>query len=346
MRRTAPRLIAAVALATITSAVASSPSLAAEQGKKASAAPLTIVVFDSAAVHFLPADPARYATAEVRCEEDGRVLVTEATLPAFHSLPHQIIAHVTLMPIPMDEQSVCDPWDRAGNIRLSREGHPDLEVVKFVTAYGGETTFDVDVSQLAPLLSGRCRFKAFVDTWLSPAWHFSFALEYRPAPGPLTLPAWVMPVAYAQALTRDVNDSGGIQASVEIPSGLGRVLLYYLVSGHCTDGRDADEFQTKDNVLRVDDRVVYRYRPWRDDCRSFRDLNPYCRRWSDGSWSCDYDRSGWCPGDVVAPLVLDLSDPLTPGPHRLRFEIEDIRPRDENGAHGYWRLSAYLVGYR
>jgi hypothetical protein len=124
------------------------------------------------------------------------------------------------------------------------------------------------------------------------------------------------------------------------------VMLYYLVSGHCTDGRDADEFQSKDNVFRVDGQVVYRYRPWRDDCRTFRDRNPYCRRWSDGSWSSDYARSGWCPGDQVTPLTLDLSDHFKAGAHRVRFHIERIRPKDEEGQYGYWRVSALLVGYR
>jgi hypothetical protein len=95
----------------------------------------------------------------------------------------------------------------------------------------------------------------------------------------------------------------------------------------------------------VDGRVVYRYRPWRDDCRELRAINPYCRRWSDGSWSCDYDRSGWCPGDRARPLELDLTDHLSAGEHQLEVQIENVRPRDEAGHFGYWRVSAQLIGY-
>ena len=70
---------------------------------------------------------------------------------------------------------------------------------------------------------------------------------------------------------------------------------------------------SKANVISVDGVVVARFHPWRDDCRRFRDRNPYCARWTDGSWSSDYGRSGWCPG--------------------------------KDGHYGYWRLSAHLVGW-
>ena len=80
---------------------------------------------------------------------------------------------------------------------------------------------------------------------------------------------------------------------------------------------------TKDNVLLVDGREVRRWRPWRDDCRRFREVNPYCRRWSDGSWSSDYSRSGWCPGDWVPPTRFELSRALTPGTHTLQLLLGD-----------------------
>ena len=90
---------------------------------------------------------------------------------------------------------------------------------------------------------------------------------------------------------------------------------------------------------------MHRYKPWRDDCRRFREINPYTRRWTDGYWSSDYSRSGWCPGDWVPPLTLDLSDHLTPGSHVVTVNVEDVRPKDEDGHLGYWRVSSHLVGW-
>ena len=38
------------------------------------------------------------------------------------------------------------------------------------------------------------------------------------------------------------------EATVLVPAGLRRVELAAISTGHCTDGTDADEFITKDNV--------------------------------------------------------------------------------------------------
>src|SRR5262249_20227261 len=115
--------------------------------------------------------------------------------------------------------------------------------------------------------------------------------------------------------------------------------------GHCTDGRDEDEFVSKANVISVDGHVVARLHPWRSDCRQFRDRNPYCARWSDGTWSSDYSRSGWCPGEVVTPTEIDLTDALTAGRHVVHIAIENMRPKDAEKNFGYWRVSAYVVGW-
>jgi hypothetical protein len=257
--------------------------------------------------------------------------------------PSRIIAHLVVNPIPKDEVSVCDPWDRAGNIRLSIPGQPDLKLIKFITAYGGRTEYNIDISDLAPVLSGPVTFKAFIDTWLSPAW--TVDLDLRFATDSLErVTQWVLPVMYEESFNRETYGDSGLSVPVDIPEGQGRVILHYYVSGHCTDGRDEDEFVKKDNVISVDGIVVYRYQPWRDDCWKFRDINPYTRRWSDGYWSSDYSRSGWCPGDYVEPLELDLTDHLTPGPHTIRFIIENVRPKGEDGHLGYWRVSAQLLG--
>jgi len=302
----------------------------------------TVKIFDNAPIHFNPEDPRGDRPETIEVLDNGRYINTAITLPEYDE-PVRILAHVTVKPVPKDEISVHDKWDRAGSIRLVQDNQPDIEVVKFITAYGGRTDWSVDVSHLAPLLKGDCRFSAFIDTWISPAWHVDFSLEHIPDSS-LAAIHWVKPLLMEDSFDRKTYLDTGLVVSAEVSGEHQRVLLYYLVSGHCTDGRGADEFVKKDNVISVDGTVVYRYQPWRDDCRRFRDINPYTRRWSDGYWSSDYSRSGWCPGDVVDPLVLDLTDHLTPGNHWMRFNIESIRPEDEDGNKGYWRVSAFLVG--
>jgi hypothetical protein len=279
----------------------------------------------------------------VRVLDNGRAVERSLNLPE-HEGPVRVLAHLIIEPIPKDEQSVCDKWDRAGNVSLKQPNAPDIELIKFVTAYGGRTEYDFEVTELLPVLAGPITISAFIDTWVNPAWLVSFSLRFEPD-STLVTPTWVHSVLNEQGYKQKSPGEKGIEYVVKLPPGLRRVELQYLVSGHCTDGRGADEFEPKDNVIRVDDRVVYRCRPWRDDCRQFREINPYCRRWSDGYWSSDYDRSGWCPGDLVTPLTLDLTDHLAAGNHTLRFVIEDVRPEGEEGHHGYWRISARLIGW-
>lgn len=302
----------------------------------------TVSIFAGDGIHFSPTRPDSFATDLVRTEDNGRVILRTVDLP---SPPpgERIIAHLVINPIPKDEQSVHDKWDRAGNLSLASPGGPDLEVIKFITAYGGRTEYRVDVSHLAPLLQGAAPFRAFVDTWVSPAWLVDFGLEYH-ADSLERQSRWVLPVINESSYTRENYGDSGLSVRVDVPTGAGRALLHYFVSGHCTDGTDADEFVKKDNVISVDGVVVYRFQPWRDDCRRYREINPYTRRWSDGTWSSDYSRSGWCPGDYVRPLELDLTDHLPPGPHTIRFAIENVRPKDEAGHYGYWRVSAYVIG--
>jgi hypothetical protein len=316
-------------------ALASSPS-AAEP------APVTVHVFENVTVHFNPDSTAKYETEGVTAEESGRIARAACRLPEFVG-PCRITALVTVKPIPKTEREVFDRWDRAGNIRLVLDGRPDLEIVRFMTAYGGRTEHEVDVTALAPLLRGERTFRAFVDTWVSPGWRVDFSLRYTPVKD-YDNSTWAAPVYYTDSFNRH-DMPAGTETEIDIPPGLSRVVLRYISTGHCTDGTDADEFISKANVISVDGVVVARFHPWRDDCRAFRDRNPYTARWTDGTWSSDYSRSGWCPGMDVTPIEFDLTDHLSAGRHTVRFDVLDVRPKDENGHFGYWRISAHLVGW-
>jgi len=307
--------------------------------------PQTIHLFQDNMIHFSMIDSIKsnFETVRVSSQDNGREIITHAELPHWDS-PVKITASVNLRPIPKDILSVHDSWDRAGHIRLIREDGPDIEIMKFMTAYGGKTEWEIDVSHLAPILKGSCSFVGWIDTWVSPAWRMDFYLEYES--NEVDNPDWIKPIFYK--LSYELKDPGneGLVTNVIIPDYLDNVELYYLVSGHCTDGRGADEFEPKDNVFYVDGNEVHRFRPWRTDCKQFRAINPYTRRWSNGDWSSDFDRTNWCPGDKVDPLQIDLNNYLSSGSHELKLAIENVRPVGDDGYLGYWRVSAYLVGWK
>jgi len=334
---------AGAAIADASSAGAGTAGAATGRASSPLASPAIVVpLLTDAAIFFSPDSAAHFASPGVEILDHGRLIAREVALPAPEGR-WRVTVLVTIRPEPKDERSVHDRWDRAGNIRLRRAGGPDLELARFITAYGGRTEHELDATHLAPLLRGRVTIAAFIDTWVAPAWRIDCALRFDPD-SLADPPSWAAPAFYTDSFNaREHGD--GAEATVEIPAGLRRVILKLFTTGHCTDGRDADEFISKANVVSVDGRVVHRFHPWRSDCRRFRDRNPYTTRWSDGSWSSDYSRSGWCPGVEVDPVEIDLTDHLTPGRHALRFVVEGMRPEDEQGHHGYWRISAHLAGW-
>jgi len=305
---------------------------------------IVVQVFEDAPIEFhSPDSTASSASSALSGRRDnGRLIEATVDLPEMVG-SHRIWAVLTIHPVAKDERNVHDRYDRAGSIRLVVPERPDLEVIRFITAYGGRTRHRVDVSHLSPVLRGRRSFLAFIDTWTSPAWTVDLSLHFV-ADTTYDNPSWVEPVVWVESFTRQ-DQPNGVGTKSVVPEGLERVALQYVSTGHCTDGRDEDEFISKANVISVDGRVVARFHPWRNDCRRFRDRNPYCTRWTDGSWSSDYSRSGWCPGVEVTPTEFDLTDALPPGEHELHFRIENMRPRDQDGHHGYWRVSACLVGW-
>lgn len=302
-----------------------------------------VAVFRDAAIRWSPDSIATFAKHGLAYQDGGRTATTTVTLPTQRA-PHRITAVLNVHPVPKTDREVFDRYDRAGSIRITIPGAPDLEVLRFITSYGGRTDHEVDVTALAPLLQGRRTFTAHIDTWTSPAWTVDFSLRYTPV-SDYDNASWAAPVYCTDNFNRE-KMPGGDSATVVIPPGLARVVLRYTATGHCTDGVDADEFVSKANVIAVDGVVVARFHPWRDDCRSFRDRNPYCARWTDGSWSSDYARSGWCPGVEVLPQEFDLTDHLRAGRHTVRIAIEDMRPKDAKGNYGYWRVAAAIVGWR
>ncbi|MBK8164928.1 MAG: hypothetical protein IPK64_03070 [bacterium] len=306
--------------------------------------PVAVPLFENVTVHFTPADSTRYDSPFASARDNGRVMTTYRELVPPRG-PARVTLKLALRPIRQDIRSVVDRWDRAGSVRLLKPGMAPVELCRFMTSYGGATTHEVDVTRVAPLLQGHCVFEVFIDTWVSPAWAVDASLVFAvAADGSVARPAWAH-----GALLPEGNLTAAIpvaEATVTVPAGLRRLELAAISTGHCTDGSDADEFITKDNVISVDGREVLRWRPWRDDCGALRAINPYCARWSDGSWSSDYARSGWCPGDVALPKMVDLTPWLTPGTHTVSWRVEDIRPADAEGHHGYWRVSAMLAGWR
>ncbi|MFH2051460.1 MAG: peptide-N-glycosidase F-related protein [bacterium] len=304
----------------------------------------TIPLFRDVTLHFTPDDSTAFDSPFASARDKGRIMATYREFPV-RSGPARVTLALAVDPIRKDIRNMHDRWDRAGWVRLVKPGMAPVELCRFMTAYGGAIRHEVDVTRVLPLLEGHCEFEVFIDTWVSPAWTVDVDLIIEPMRhGGVDAPAWTAGLLFPEGgLTAERPET---TTTVTVPAGTRWTEVALISTGHCTDGTDADEFITKDNVLLIDGQEVHRWRPWRDDCTAFRAVNPYCAKWADGSWSSDYARSGWCPGDVALPETVDVSRWLTPGEHTVTFRVEDIRPRNEEDHHGYWRISAAASGWR
>ena len=70
--------------------------------------------------------------------------------------------------------SKCDYWDRFGTLGLVSEkgidGGPDtvIEIGRYMTPYRVGGKWEIDVTDLLPILKGTVTLRAFIDTWVGP----------------------------------------------------------------------------------------------------------------------------------------------------------------------------------
>ncbi|MBK7978922.1 MAG: peptide-N-glycosidase [Ignavibacteriae bacterium] len=134
------------------------------------------------------------------------------------------------------------------------------------------------------------------------------------------------------------NDS--LRVTVNIPDGLKELKLKYTSTGH-GGWENGDEFNRKKNEIFIDDKLVYSFIPWRDDCGTYRLSNPSSGNFKNGLSSSDLSRSNWCPGTVTVPEEIELNN-LSPGYHTFKIAIPI--GEKEGGSFSAWNVSGILIG--
>ncbi len=142
--------------------------------------------------------------------------------------------------------------------------------------------------------------------------------------------------AYPAGLFR--NDSLTVNFKTDVD--LKNAYIRYISTGHGGWG-GGDEFTPKLNEIFMDGTRLIAYTPWREDCGSYRELNPASGNFANGLSSSDLSRSGWCPGTVSYPVFIHVGD-VKAGEHQLKVAIPVGEP--EGNSLSYWCISGVLVG--
>lgn len=136
------------------------------------------------------------------------------------------------------------------------------------------------------------------------------------------------------------NSKKGLQVSFELEKDLENAQLRYITTGH-GGWENGDEFVPKKNTILLDEKEVFHFTPWREDCGAFRLYNPASGNFQNGLSSSDYSRSNWCPGTATNPIYIDLGS-LKAGKHTLQVLI----PQGDNEGTSFssWNVSGVLIG--
>lgn len=257
-----------------------------------------VSAFDKTPVYFTGTDNQRDVDAPV-------------TFPASGAY-EKIILHVAL-DCPKDG---CDPWDRFGSLGLvtqkGQDGGPDtvIELARFITPYGVGAAWDLDVTDLRPLLSGDVTLRAFIDTWVGPGSQYGggwlFTATFTMTGGiPSRLPIAAVPVWTLRQVTygdpSQPISSAAPPSTLSLPPATSYALRTF-VTGHGQGNADnCAEFCGKTHTITVG-AMAHAQKIWRTDCATTAAPN------QQGTYQ--YSRAGWCPGADVKPWTFDVTSDL------------------------------------
>jgi hypothetical protein len=257
----------------------------------------TVTPFDKTHIYFTGDDNKRQVDATATFPDTGAY--------------SKIILHLSLDCPP---QGGCDQWDRFASLSLITEkgqnGTPDteIELARYITPYHVKAHWDIDVTDLRPLLSGPVTLRSFIDTWVGPGspygagWLVTASFEMTggvPEKEPIAaVPVWTRRAAVYGDPKKPVADQVAPQM-VNLPAGASSYALRTFITGHGQGNADnCAEFCSREHTITAG-KTAHKQTVWRKDCATTATPN------QQGTWK--YSRAGWCPGADVLPWTLDIT---------------------------------------
>lgn len=251
-------------------------------------------------------------------------------------------------------------------VTVTDQYQPPLELMRFFTAFGtghfneqakikgynwaDSVVYKQDISALLPYLQGEVWIGMFIGNYDKGGHKASLYFKYYPDGNSRVISpqkTWMLPVFNTVNLMEmsgqeygTMFDKDSLTVNIDVPARVKNLHLRYLTTGHGGWG-GGDEFVPKQNEIFIDGRRVYHFIPWREDCATYRLLNPASGNFGNGLSSSDLSRSNWCPGTISLPVDIPLPD-LGPGKHTMKIAIPIGQP--EGTSFSAWNVSGVLIG--
>lgn len=241
---------------------------------------------------------------------------------------------------------------------------PLLELMRFFTPFGikqynhiqlkdktweEQVNYRQDISELTSAFSGKEMYVGtFIGNYDKGGHKVSMNITIHPEENGVDKSTTVLPLfnttnvmeMAGQEYGTLFNSDKGLTLTFTLNKDLKKARLRYITTGH-GGWENGDEFVPKKNSIYLDEKEVFHFTPWREDCGSYRLYNPASGNFPNGLSSSDYSRSNWCPGMVTNPIYVDLGE-LKAGTHTLQVKIPQGTP--EGTSFSAWNISGVLIG--
>jgi len=246
----------------------------------------------------------------------------------------------------------CGEWDYLNYIYIRRKDgvqgqSMDLELARYITPYGNsynatwKASYKLDISDMEALLRDSVEIEyrhTGYETNVGRGWkiNLEFVFIEGTAPRPFLgiNPLWNGQFSYGNA-SSPINDQL-TPKNITFSPLTSSATLNIVQTGHAADSIEyCAEFCPKKRTLYRNNAVISDKDVWRDNCG----LNPVYPQ--AGTWV--YDRTSWCPGDLVFPDKIHF----TPSPgttEEFRMEIQAFTNTDATQAPNYV-IEAYLIEF-
>ncbi len=278
-------------------------------------------------------------------EEKDIELPSEADMAKFDTLEVEI---ESACPDPDKiEFGNCGAWDYIASLFVQDEAAmTNIEIARFITSYHRETHWVVDISpMLAHLKKGGTRHFR---------WEFAPEWNVQPTATKLSLrfsnkaKGWSPYAAQFLWAGADFNamyNAPHVPMDVMIPADAKHVELVAVVTGHGANTGQCSEFCNHQHQFKVNGATFlkeHKEAGTSNKCIDHVDDGMVPNQ--GGTWW--FGRGGWCPGQQVAPWVVDVTSNVTPGmPATIEYAglYQNKQPPDNAGTIV---LQSYLVFYK
>lgn len=253
--------------------------------------------------------------------------------------------------------------DKYEGMTVTNDYLPPLELMRFYTSFGTKgynhiqvanynwpdsVVFKQEITDYAKIMKGEVWIGAWIGNYSQNGHNVTLDIKYYPGETkgwgkkevyPLFTTVNIMEMA-GQAYPEGMFRNDSLTVNFKTDTDLKNAYIRYISTGHGGWG-GGDEFNPKLNEIFLNNDRLIAYTPWREDCGSYRELNPASGNFSNGLSSSDLSRSGWCPGMVSYPVYVHVGD-IKAGEHQIKVAIPVGDP--VGSSRSYWCISGVLVG--